>query len=90
MKSRVDKTEGSGLSCKRHLKYLKTLRKVNRSIFGILPMFIIFVLQSFLVQISDAKSCDILFPKEDGLTIAETINQGSELKNLLSGKYGIV
>ena len=50
-------------------------------------MFVIFVFQIFLVQISDAKSCDILFPKEDGLTIAETINQGSELETFLSGKY---
>ena len=90
MKFGVENAEMGGLSCKRHLKYLKTLRKVNRSIFGILPMFIIFVLQFCVVQISDAKSCDILFPKEDGLTIAETINQGSELEKFLSGKYSKV
>ena len=46
--------------------------------------FILFLLQ-FLLKIIDAGSCDILFPKENDLTLVRSINQGSDLSSYLSG-----
>ena len=55
---------------------------------SVTPVIVLLLILTPLVQINDAKSCDILFPKEDGLTIVQTINHGSDLINFLSGKDG--
>ena len=70
---------------KMHLRRHQNLQKEKPSTLCGLMAFIIFLIHLVLVQTVNASSCDILFPKEDGLTIVRTINQGSDLNKFLSG-----
>ena len=52
--------------------------------------FVIFLYVTISTKLVDStrSSCDTLFPKDkNGLTLAKTINQGSDLNNYLSGNY---
>ena len=52
--------------------------------------FVIFLYITISTKLVDStrSSCDTLFPKDkNGLTLAKTINQGSDLNNYLSGDF---
>ena len=52
--------------------------------------FVIFLYITISTKLVDStrSSCDTLFPKDkNGLTLAKTINQGSDLNNYLSGNF---
>ena len=69
-----------------HLRHQqKKLNKMSTKL-GTAMGFIFFLIQ-FLVKTIDAGSCDILFPKENDLTMVISIDQGSDLTNYLSGIY---
>ena len=55
--------------------------------------FVIFLYITISTKLVDStrSSCDTLFPKDkNGLTLAKTINQGSDLNNYLSGNFWMI
>ena len=74
-----------------HLRHQQNLQKENPSkLCGLTTAFIILWIHSLVLQTVNAASCDILFPKENGLTIVRSINQGSDLNTFLSGIHNIL